>query len=156
MQVDLDKLSSATCKASHWFGQAKHRGAFVLNFIQTNLNMKFDKAIPILYSQDVSKSIIYFIEQLKFENKWEWENPPTFGGVYRDNVEIFFCKDHQGSPATWLSLVVDNVDEYYELINESGAKILSSPDSKQRNMREMLVECPDGHIIRFGHNTSCD
>jgi hypothetical protein len=156
MQVDLDKLSSATCKASHWFGQAKHRGAFVLNFIQTNLNMKFDKAIPILYSQDVSKSITYFIEQLKFENKWEWENPPTFGGVYRDNVEIFFCKDHQGSPATWLSLVVDNVDEYYELINESGAKILSSPDSKQRNMREMLVECPDGHIIRFGHNTSCD
>lgn len=91
--------------------------------------MKFDKAIPILYSTDVSKSIAYFTEQLKFENKWEWDNPPTFGGVYRDNVEIFFSKQDQGNPSAWLSLVVDNVDEYYELIKDGGAKILSKPDS---------------------------
>ena len=51
--------------------------------------MKFDKAIPILYSTDVSKSIAYFIDQLKFENKWEWGSPPTFGGVYRDNLKIY-------------------------------------------------------------------
>ena len=118
--------------------------------------MKFDKAIPVLYSKDVSKSLEYFVEQLKFENKWEWESPPTFGGVVRDNVEIFFCKEDQGHPATWLCLVVDNVDEYYQLIKDSGAKILSAPDTKEWNMREMLVECPDGHIIRFGHNTDCD
>jgi hypothetical protein len=118
--------------------------------------MKFDKAIPILYSTDVSRSITYFIDQLKFENKWEWGSPPTFGGVYRDNVEIFFCKEDQGNPSTWLCLVVDNVDEYYELIRDSGAIILSKPESKEWNMREMYVECPDGHIIRFGHNTSCD
>ncbi len=60
----------------------------------------------------------------KFENKWEWESPPTSGGVYRDNVEVFFCKGDQGNSSTWLSIVVDNVDEYYELIKESGAKIL--------------------------------
>ena len=118
--------------------------------------MKFDKAIPILYSKDVSKSIAYFVDQLKFENKWEWDSPATFGGVYRDSVEIFFCKDFQGSPGTWISVVVDNVDEYYALIKDSGAKILSTPDTKEWSMREMLVECPDGHIIRFGHNTSCD
>ena len=118
--------------------------------------MKFDKAIPILYSKNVSRSIAYFVEQLQFENKWEWDSPPTFGGVYKDEVEIFFCKEGQGNPVTWLSIVVDNVDEYYELIKDRGAKILSIPDSKEWNMREMLVESPDGHIIRFGHNTSCD
>ena len=118
--------------------------------------MKFDKAIPILYSKDVSKSVAYFIDQLKFEDKWEWGSPPTFAGVYRDRVEIFFCKEGQGSPGAWLSLVVDNVDEYYESIKNSGAKILTKPDTKEWNMREMLVECPDGHIIRFGHNTLCD
>ena len=132
--------------------------------------MKFEKAVPILYSTDVSRSISYFVEQLKFENKWEWDNPPTFGGVARDNVEIFFCKDYQGQPSTWLSVMVDNVDEYFELVKESGAKILSEPnskkllgntiisepDSKEWNIREMLIECPDGHIIRFGHNTDCD
>ncbi len=118
--------------------------------------MKFDKAIPILYSTDVSASIRYFTEQLKFENKWEWDTPATFGGVSRDEVEIFFCKNNQGNACTWLAVVVDNVDEYYDLIKSTGAIILSAPDSKEWNMREMLVECPDGHIIRFGHNTSCD
>jgi hypothetical protein len=118
--------------------------------------MKFLRSIPILYATDVSKSIAYFTEQLKFGNKWEWDEPATFGGVYRDDVEIFFCKTNQGHPGTWLSLVVDNVDEYYELVKDSGAAIISKPDSKEWNMREMLVECPDGHIIRFGHNTDCD
>lgn len=118
--------------------------------------MKFLKSIPILYSEDVSKSLDYFIQQLKFEGKWEWDTPATFGGVYREEVEIFFCKKDQGHPSTWLSLMVDDVDAYYELIKDSGAKILSKPDSKEWNVREMLVECPDGHIIRFGHNTSCD
>lgn len=118
--------------------------------------MQFEKAIPILYCHDITKSMAYFTEQLKFEQKWEWDNPPTFGGVFRDQVEIFFCQAGQGQPATWLCLVVDNVDEYYDLIKESGAKILAKPDSKEWNMREMLVECPDGHILRIGHNTSGD
>jgi Glyoxalase/Bleomycin resistance protein/Dioxygenase superfamily len=118
--------------------------------------MKFKKAIPILYATDVSESIAYFTEQLKFENKWEWDEPATFGGVSKEDVEIFFCKNDQGNPSTWLCIAVDNVDEYYELIKDSEVKILSKPDTKEWNMREMLVECPDGHIIRFGHNTDCD
>ncbi len=118
--------------------------------------MKFLKTVPILYSTDVSKSISYFTERLKFSSKWEWDTPPTFGGVHMDDVEIFFCKTDQGNPNTWLAVVVDNVDDYYQLIKDSGATILSTPDSKDWNMREMLVECPDGHIIRFGHNTDCD
>jgi uncharacterized glyoxalase superfamily protein PhnB len=124
--------------------------------------MKFDKAIPILYSTDVAASVAYFTDCLKFDNHWLWREsgdelePPTFAGVYRCDVEIFFCKNDQGNPGTWLSLVVDNVDEYYASIRDAGAKILSPPDTKRWNMREMLVECPDNHIIRIGHNTSCD
>ncbi len=118
--------------------------------------MKFEKAIPILYSSDISRSISYYTEQLKFEHHWEWDQPPTFAGVHMNDVEIFFCKDGQGHPGTWISVIVEKVDEYYELIKNSGAKILSPPDTKVWNMREMLVEDPDGHIIRFSHNTSCD
>lgn len=67
-----------------------------------------------------------------------------------------FCKDDQGHLGTWLSLMVDDVDEYYGSIKDSGVKILSKPDSKEWNIRGMLVECLDGHILRIGHNTSCD
>ena len=102
---------------------------------QSNSNFVFDGYL---------QKCCLFIEQLKFENKWEWADPPTFAGVYRDNVEIFFSTEEQGPPITWLSLVVDNVDEYFGLIKDSGAKILSKPENKEWNMREMLVECPDG------------
>ena len=118
--------------------------------------MKFKKAVPILYATDVSKSIAYFTEQLKFKNQWEWDSPSTFGGIYDGDVELFFCKTDQGHPGICISIMVENVDDYYESIKDSGAIILSKPDTKEWNMREMLVECPDGHIIRFGHNTDCD
>ncbi len=118
--------------------------------------MKLLKAIPILYSSDVEKSVNYFTKQLKFTDKWIYDTEATFGGVVMDDVEIFFCKECQGSPATWLSIVVDNVDEFYESIKGGEAKILAMPDTKEWSMREMLIECPDGHILRVGHNTSCD
>jgi hypothetical protein len=46
---------------------------------------------------------------------------------------------------------MDNVNEYYEIIKARGAKILSPPGDKDWYMREMLVEDPDSHIIRFGN-----
>lgn len=113
--------------------------------------MIFESIVPILYSSDVVRSINYYIEKLAFDDKWQWDEPTTFGGVSKDCVRLFFCLNGQGSPGTWIALNVDNVDEYYELIKIRGAKIISPPGDKDWFMREMLVEDPDGHIIRFGH-----
>ena len=118
--------------------------------------MKFEKAITILYSTDISRSIKYYTEILGFEQHWEWDNPPTFGGISRNDVEIFFCRDGQGHPGTWLSIMLDDVDAYYENIKAKGAKIAAAPQSMEWNTREMLVEDPDGHMIRFGHRIDCD
>lgn len=48
--------------------------------------------------------------------------------------------------------IPDNVDEYYERIKGRGAKIICPPQNMEWNVREMLVEDPDGHRIRFGHS----
>ena len=113
--------------------------------------MAFESVVPILYSADVKRSIAYYMEQLAFDDKWEWGDIVTFGGVSKDCVRLFFCLNNQGSPGTWITINVENVDEYYETIKARGAKILSPPSDKEWFMREMLVEDPDGHIIRFGH-----
>lgn len=118
--------------------------------------MKLEKSITILYSIDIPRSLAYYTEKLGFEQKWEWDSPPTFGGVAKDDVEIFFCERNQGHPGTWLCIVLDNVDEYYESIKEKGANIIALPESKEWNMREMLVQDPDGHIIRFGNRIECE
>lgn len=116
--------------------------------------MKFNSIVPILYSSDVSESISYFVNKLGFQHQWEWDNPPTFGGVSRDKTELFFCKDGQGHPGTWLSIFVDDIDAYFKLLEKNGAIILSPPETMEWGVREMLVEAPDGHRLRFGQNTS--
>jgi catechol 2,3-dioxygenase-like lactoylglutathione lyase family enzyme len=117
-------------------------------------NMAFQSIIPILYSSDVAESIRYYTEILGFSGSWKWDEPPTFGGVDREDVRIFFCKDGQGQRGTWLAINVDDVDAYHETINARGAKILCPPQSYEWGMREILVEDPDGHRIRFGHGIS--
>ena len=52
--------------------------------------------------------------------------------------------------------MLDDVDAYYENIKAKGAKIAAAPQSMEWNTREMLVEDPDGHMIRFGHRIDCD
>lgn len=116
--------------------------------------MVFHHSVPILYSSDVQKSIDYYTEVLGFDNKWTWDDPPTFGGVSKDRIELFFCKQGQGNPGTWIVIMVDDVDELYEQIKLKGAKIVSPPKSMEWNLREMLVEDPDQHVIRFGQSIS--
>ena len=116
--------------------------------------MNFQSIIPILYSSDVAQSIHYYTEILGFKNSWTWDDPPNFGGVDTGEVRIFFCKDGQGQRGTWLAINVDDVDAYHKTINAKGAKILNPPQSYEWGMREMLVEDPDGHRIRFGHGIS--
>jgi GNAT superfamily N-acetyltransferase/uncharacterized glyoxalase superfamily protein PhnB len=116
--------------------------------------MIFRHSVPILRSEDIRRSIAYYTDILGFENKWEWDDPPSFGGVSKNSVEIFFCEKGQGQPGTWLSIMVDKVDELYESIRSKGGKILMVPEDKEWGLREMLVEDPDGHIIRFGSSVT--
>lgn len=115
--------------------------------------MIFRHSVPILYSSDVRRSIRYYTEVLGFDAKWEWDDPPTFGGVSKDLVELFFCKEAQGHPGTWISVMVSDVDGLYQAASTKGAKIISAPEDKEWGMREMLIQDPDQHIIRFSQHS---
>lgn len=115
--------------------------------------MIFQTVVPILYSRDIDASLAYYTDVLGFDNRWSVGDPPNFGAVIKNSVEVFFCKEGQGSPGTWLAIRVGNIDEYYELVKTNGAKIpWGGPQDMEHGVREFFVEDPDGHIIRFGQN----
>lgn len=117
--------------------------------------MKFTKTIPILYSANVIRSLDYYTDVLGFDGRWDWGQPPTFGGVYRNEVQLFFCEKGQGNPGTWISIMVDDVDGIYEQIAaQKEAIVISPPENKEWGIREMLIGDPDGHRIRFGQPVS--
>jgi catechol 2,3-dioxygenase-like lactoylglutathione lyase family enzyme len=113
--------------------------------------MTVNNLIPILYVSDFSRSVSYFTDKLGFKKLWDWGDPPGFGAVARDKIEIFLCLNGQGQPGTWMSIFVDNVDELHAELAAKGALIPMAPRDEPWGMREMHVECPDGHILRFGH-----
>lgn len=115
---------------------------------------KVQRVTPILRVADVTASIAYYLEKLGFRKCWDWGKPPTFGAVRRDAVEIFFCSDAQGQPGTWMSLWVDDVDAMHEEFKASGAMIRQPPTNFPWGVREMNVQDPDGHRIRFSTGTS--
>jgi uncharacterized glyoxalase superfamily protein PhnB len=114
---------------------------------------KLERITPIFAVHDVEASIAYYLERLGFTNCWRWEEPPTFGGVSRDDIEIFFCKDCQGSAGTWVSVWVDDVDALYEAFQARGAEIHQPPTNFPWGVREMNVGDPDGHRLRFSMTT---
>ena len=116
--------------------------------------MQFQSIIPILYSADIDRSIRYYLDILGFDDSWKYDNPPTFGGISRGEVRIYFCRECQGSPGTWLAINLDNIDAYYEEITRRGAIVVNPPETMEWGMREMLVKDPDGHLIRFGQPVS--
>ena len=106
---------------------------------------------PILYVKDFQQAKKYYTEKLLFDLAWEWDSPPTFGCVKLGSVEIFFSEGGQGAPGTWLSIFMEDVDDYYEKIKKLGADILFPPKNEPWGMREMQVRDPNKHVIRFGH-----
>ncbi|PWU01961.1 MAG: hypothetical protein C5B52_06340 [Bacteroidetes bacterium] len=116
--------------------------------------MIFKTVIPILFSENVRRSLDYYVDVLEFARKWDWGSPPSFGGVVKDSVEIFFSENAQGNKGTWISIMIDDVDTYFQKISARGAKILVPPETKEWGVREMLVCDPDDHVIRFGSEAS--
>jgi len=114
---------------------------------------KFEQIVPILRVRDVDASIAYYMGKLGFTDCWHFGEPPTFGGVRRDELEVQFCKDCQGSPGTWISVWVDDVDGLYEEFKGRGADIRQPPTNFEWGVREMNVRDPDGHRLRFGMGT---
>jgi uncharacterized glyoxalase superfamily protein PhnB len=111
---------------------------------------RFEHAVPILNVKNVPASIAYYVDKLGFQKEWDWGEPATFGCVYRDAVRIFLCQGAQGSPGTWISVFVHDVDPLYEDYKRRGAIIRQKPTNFPWGLREMNVEDLDGHRLRMG------
>jgi ankyrin repeat protein len=112
--------------------------------------LRFDYAIPILNVKNVPASIAYYVEKLGFEKEWDWGEPATFGCVRHDGVQIFLCEGAQGSPGTWISIFVRDVDALHADYARRGAIVRQKPTNFPWGIREMNIEDLDGHRLRMG------
>ena len=108
---------------------------------------RFEHAVPIFDVVDLAASIAYYVDKLGFEKKWDYGDPPTFGCVGRDEVEIFLSQEGQEVARSSLSIFVQDVDALYEDYKRRGAVIRRPPTNYPWGVRRMDVQDLDGHNI---------
>lgn len=106
---------------------------------------------PILYVRDFKEAMAFYTEKLLFRKLWEYGEGPDFGAVALGKAEIFLCEGGQGAPGMWLSIFVEDVDDYFLRVSKLGVEILMPPTNEPWGMREMHVRDPNQHVLRFGH-----
>ena len=67
----------------------------------------------------------------------------------RDGVEIFFCRECQGGPGTWLSIWVDDVDAMHQRALAAGCTPLTSPADATWGERYFHVRDPDARRLAY-------
>jgi predicted lactoylglutathione lyase len=117
---------------------------------EAKIKTKFrvENITPILNVKDISASMNFYVNMLGFTNAdWGDEN---FTCVSRDGSSIYLCRNGQGHPGTWIWVGFDgNIFDLYSEFKSRGVLIQQPPVSHPWAM-EMLVQDPDGHVLRFG------
>jgi catechol 2,3-dioxygenase-like lactoylglutathione lyase family enzyme len=127
--------------------------------------MKVKRLIPIINVSDIKESFVWF-EKIGWTKGWDWGEPPTFGGVYSGECEIFLCQNGQGSRGgpvpqhvpddddrggVWMSWFLSSpaeVDEVYRLALAQGVVVARPPTNELWGVRECQILHPDGHTFR--------
>lgn len=129
--------------------------------------MQAHRITPILNVSDIQQSFVWF-EKLGWKKGWDWGDPPTFGGVFSGNCEIFLCEGGQGGrgrsslPKTfgleggeegdkgvWMSIWVEDADAIHKHCVNQGLEITWPPTDMPWGVREVHVRHPDGHVFRI-------
>jgi len=128
---------------------------------------EFSWITPVLWVNDLVKSLAHYEEVLGFHVAWKWsetetfEDPdhPTFACVSRGECSLFLCEKGQGNPGSWICLNVNSREELNQLFKEytkSGADIVEKPLDRSWGMCEMIVRDLDANVFRMGCQTGSD
>ncbi|MGY6121878.1 bleomycin resistance protein (plasmid) [Paraburkholderia strydomiana] len=111
--------------------------------------LAFGKAIPVLASLDIARTLQFFSDVLGF--KTQHVDNFSYGMAARGKVEIHFwlCNDKRIAENTSCYVRVNDV---YALYAELEPKLpaLKSVAEREWGMAELYVFDPDGNLIRFG------
>ena len=116
-------------------------------------SQSFTGVMPILNVSSVEKSIDYYTTVLGFTKIYDWpeeEANKTAGEIRNGKASIFLVENEQGARPVWIYYNVNDVDTLHVQYKAAGAKIIKPRTDQTWQMREMLVEDIDGHVLRIG------
>jgi|SRR6188472_2312293 len=114
---------------------------------------------PELVVTDVQRTAEYYRDRLGFNIIGLVADPPVYGMVERDGIQVHFAKSD--SPQIKMNrdfrsishdyiIWVPEIDAFYDELNSNGVKILEEIVMRPYGSREFVFEDCDGHRILVG------
>jgi hypothetical protein len=116
---------------------------------------------PLFLVQDVVRAAEYYRDRLGFEIGPYFLDPPVFAIVRRERIAIMLSLmegSRGGSNTKWKGesfdayIWVDDIDDVHEQLKTRHADLVSAPELKSYDMKELDVRDVDGYVIRFGED----
>jgi catechol 2,3-dioxygenase-like lactoylglutathione lyase family enzyme len=104
-------------------------------------------ATPILHVASLDRSLAYYVDVLGFTLQWR---AGGFAGVRRGDAALMLGEERQGHAGTWLWIGVSDADALHDELRSRGATIRQPPTNYPWGSREVHVQDPDRHVLRFG------
>lgn len=114
--------------------------------------VEFGGITPILNVASLPVSLAFYIGQLGFELAWQAGS--DFAQVGRGKVALMLCVGGQGRPGTWAYAGISDADAYYRELMSRGVAVRHPPTNYPWGARELQVQDPDGHVLRFGSDAT--
>ena len=122
----------------------------------TLLSQKIHSAVPVIGTDNIEKSLKYYIEVLGFTLDFKYGDPPVYAGVKSGEAEIYLTNDpHLAKGIKESKLVpevfiwVSDAESLFKDHINKGAEIVEPLSDRPWGARQYVVREINGYHIKF-------
>jgi uncharacterized glyoxalase superfamily protein PhnB len=112
--------------------------------------------VPVINTDDIKKSLAYYIKILGFSPDFEFGDPVVYAGVKSGNAELYFSHDPDYANIIrekkinpeifiWLS----NADSLFKEHTANGAEIIEPISDRPWGARQYVIKDINGYHLKF-------
>jgi len=118
--------------------------------------MKYQNAVPVIATEDVLATVIYYEKVLGFTKHFLYGEPPVYAGVERDGMLLYITLDLRLAATLKrddlhpdIFIWVADVDQACAEHKSRGAKIFEPVSNRPWDARQYVIEDPNGYRLKI-------
>jgi catechol 2,3-dioxygenase-like lactoylglutathione lyase family enzyme len=119
----------------------------------------YTAAVPVIGTDDVAGTVLYWEKVLGFEKQWSWGEPPVYAGLKGGGALVYVSEDkelaaaiREGNLGPDVFLWVKDIDSVYEQLRVNGAVIDEELMARPWGVRQFVVREPNGYLLKIAES----
>lgn len=125
-------------------------------------NIKLTNVCPVLVSEDIVKTVQFYVEKLGFKYAKHYDKMDNFATLYRDSIELIVVQSKFGKFQSNVKRygrgydiyitpdTIEGVDVIYQEFLLKGVKVIEKPRKTDYGSYEFVAEDIEGRLIGVG------